>query len=270
MSNNSDEVPGYVYILRADYNMIKVGYTIRNPFFRLDELQYCYDSASITDVFCCFTSNRPRYYELKVHRLLSKYRVGRTEVFQISPDDALEIINLKCKRLAKNILSNEELVVLRNSNHNHMDYIFEKYYNYVKKINSYKNILENYDAKKMEFDIGVNKKKYEHMRLEEEYKENIKNKNILLGIYVAMSFFSFAEKSIFAYVFILLIILNFATRKEKPREFYTPIFMSRQDIINKIDTIENEKRGFIHAKFRDPNVCRVKEFEFMQRIKKHA
>ena len=54
-----------------------------------------------------------------------------------------------------------------------------------------------------------------------------------------MSFFSFAEKSIFAYVFILLIILNFATRKEKPREFYTPIFMSHQDIINKIDMIEN-------------------------------
>lgn len=98
---------GYVYLLETYDGYTKIGYTHRNVYHRFEENNYQYDEYKFSDVYCYFFTDKPMYYENKIHKMLSKYRIKGTEIFRISPPDVEELIELKYKKLYNGLCSKD-------------------------------------------------------------------------------------------------------------------------------------------------------------------
>lgn len=96
-------IKGYIYILSnpAMPNVVKVGFTTRKVEERVAELNLPTSIPTPFNIDAYFTSENPQEDEKIVHKQLDQYRiVGNREFFQISPDEAENVISQTLNREA--------------------------------------------------------------------------------------------------------------------------------------------------------------------------
>ncbi len=90
----SEKVSGFVYIL-VNHDMpdlIKIGFTDRDPFTRCREISRFTGVPSDFEVFCYYAKNGALAFESDIHNYLDPYRLPAKEFFRLPPESAIDLV----------------------------------------------------------------------------------------------------------------------------------------------------------------------------------
>ena len=129
---------GYVYIMQYG-KYIKVGCT-KNPCKRIDDIKHIaedYNDNKIGKIYLSIPHIGYRYSESCIHKSLSKYRINKTELFNIDIKNAVELSNDKLVLDKKvddkpNKFIDAVIKIIKNDNCNYDNLDFKKYFDFEK------------------------------------------------------------------------------------------------------------------------------------------
>lgn len=93
-SLSSEKLSGFVYVLVNDQipDLIKIGFTDRDPFTRCRELSKSTGVPADFEVFCYYAIDAAPAFEANIHEYLKLYRLRGKEFFRLPPDQAVTLI----------------------------------------------------------------------------------------------------------------------------------------------------------------------------------
>lgn len=254
---------GYVYILETYEGYTKVGHTHRNVYERFEENNYQYEKYRFRKVYCYYFTNKPKYYEIKVHKWLHKYRITGTEIFTISPSEVKEIIEKRSKRLHKGLCSKEMMDNARCALDKFDDITKLNLDQFDKKIDKLNYIYDNYEKYEAENTEHNSKICVGIISLESSILDYRLYLIVLVCISIMLTL-SYNLLSIFFWALSAYFYIRMLFKEDEIKEMSKKKrnLIQRSQLIENIEKLKVEKNNYFNKRYPNPHIRSEKKKKF--------